>query len=325
MKHEYMQQQEQIRFVKTFFSHQLEQRLGLIEVHAPLLSQVGDGIQDNLSGKETAVSVTIKALPNNTYEIVHSLAKWKRKILGDFGFEVGDGIYTHMKALRPDEETLSATHSVFVDQWDWEQVIGANERHIDYLKEKVTTLYQAIKDTEMAVNKAYQLDAFLPDAIEFIHAEELLRRYPHLTPKARERAITKQFGAVFVMGIGGGLSNGEPHDVRAADYDDWSSLNEAGLSGLNGDILVWNPVIDDVLELSSMGIRVNATSLQHQLTLTKHTERLALDWHQQLIAGVFPQTIGGGIGQSRLVMLLLKKRHIGQVQCSVWSHEIPAI
>ena len=322
MNQEYIKSQKQISFVKSFFSHQLEESLGLIEVQAPILSQIGDGVQDNLSGTEKAVSVTIKALPDRSFEIVHSLAKWKRKILGEFDFQTGEGIYAHMKALRPDEDKLCATHSVFVDQWDWEQIIGNNDRHLSYLKQTVTTLYQAIKKTEAAVSAAYQLAPFLPADIHFIHAEELLALYPKLPPKERERAITEKFGAVFLIGIGGCLSNGTPHDVRAADYDDWSSINDTGLSGLNGDILVWNPVIADAFELSSMGIRVNATTLKHQLELTGHKARLELDWHQKLISGAFPQTIGGGIGQSRLVMLLLKKKHIGQVHCSVWSHDI---
>jgi len=321
MKHEYIKKQEQINFVKSFFSKQLEQRLGLIEVQAPILSKIGDGVQDNLSGTEKAVSVKIKALPDMEFEIVHSLAKWKRKILGEFDFHAGEGIYAHMKALRPDEDRLCATHSVFVDQWDWERVIGTNDRQLNYLKETVTILYKAIKATEAAVNEAYDLAPFLPADIHFIHAEELLALYPDLTAKEREHAITKKFGAVFLIGIGGSLSNGQPHDLRAADYDDWSSINEVGLSGLNGDILVWNPVIGDAFEISSMGIRVNPEILKHQLEITGHKARLELDWHQKLISGALPQTIGGGIGQSRLVMLLLKKKHIGQVQCSVWSHD----
>ncbi|MCX7115029.1 MAG: aspartate--ammonia ligase [Gammaproteobacteria bacterium] len=322
MKHEYIKKQEQIRFVKSFFSQQLEQGLGLIEVQAPLLSQVGDGVQDNLSGTEKAVSVSIKALPDASFEIVHSLAKWKRKILGQFGFQSGEGIYAHMKALRPDEDTLSATHSVFVDQWDWERVIDSEDRQLSCLQETVKILYQALKKTEAAVSERYDLAPCLPAEIHFIHAEELLSLYPDLTPKEREHAITRKFGAVFLMGIGGGLSDGKPHDLRAADYDDWSSINDSGLAGLNGDILVWNPVIEAAFELSSMGIRVNAATLKHQLALTGHEARLELDWHQQLMSGAFPQTIGGGIGQSRLLMLLLKKQHIGEVQCGVWPRAV---
>ena len=318
MKQTYIEKQKQISFVKSFFSRQLEERLGLIEVQAPLLSQVGDGVQDNLSGTEKAVSVAIKALPDRKFEVVHSLAKWKRKILGEFGFETGEGIYAHMKALRPDEEKLCATHSVFVDQWDWEQVIKPQDRQLSYLKKTVNTLYQAIKKTEEAVFERYQLESCLPAEIHFIHAEELLADYPDLSPKERERAITKKFGAVFLIGIGGDLSNNIPHDLRAADYDDWSTISDIGLPGLNGDILVWNSVIDDVFELSSMGIRVDAATLTHQLKLTGHTDRLTQDWHQKLLSGDLPQTIGGGIGQSRLVMFLLKKEHISDVQCSVW-------
>lgn len=322
MKQLYIKKQKQISFVKAFFSHQLEQHMGLIEIQAPILSQAGDGVQDNLSGKEKAVSVNIKALPDQSFEIVHSLAKWKRKILGKFDFNIGEGIYTHMKALRPDEDKLCATHSVFVDQWDWEQVISSEQRNLDYLKETVTKLYMAIKKTEAAVCETYHLASFLPADIRFMHTEELCMLYPAFTPKERERAITRKYGAVFLIGIGGCLSDGKPHDLRAADYDDWSSMNEAGFSGLNGDILVWNPVLDDVLEISSMGIRVDAEQLKHQLQLTGHTARLKLDWHQKLISGEMPQTIGGGIGQSRLVMLLLKKAHIGQVQYGVWPQDI---
>jgi aspartate--ammonia ligase len=319
MKYAFIKKQQQISFVKSFFSRELERNLGLIEVQGPLLTRVIDGIQDNLSGTEKAVPVKIKALPNVDVEIVHSLAKWKRKVLGDFEFHAGEGIYTHMKALRPDEETLSATHSVFVDQWDWERVIENKDRCLSYLKQTVTTLYQAIKKTEEAICAAYNLTPFLPEEIHFIHTEELLTYYPGLTPKEREYAISKKLGAVFLIGIGGLLSDGKPHDLRAPDYDDWSSVNEARLLGLNGDILVWNPVLEDAFEISSMGIRVNQTILKHQLEITGHQNRLELDWHKKLIAGALPQTIGGGIGQSRLVMLLLQKKHIGQVQCSIWQ------
>lgn len=266
--------------------------------------------------------VKIKALPDVEVEIVHSLAKWKRKVLGEFEFQPGEGIYTHMKALRPDEESLSATHSVCVDQWDWERVIERDDRSLSFLKKTVTMLYQSIKKTESAVSDTFHLTPFLPEDIHFIHTEELLTLYPGLSPKERERAITKKLGAVFLIGIGGLLSNGQPHDLRAPDYDDWSSVNDARFSGLNGDILVWNPVLEDVFEISSMGIRVNEEILKHQLELTGHQDRLELAWHKKLISGSLPQTIGGGIGQSRLVMLLLQKKHIGQVQSSIWQHEI---
>ncbi|KTD69235.1 MULTISPECIES: aspartate--ammonia ligase [Legionella] len=318
MKQAFIEKQKQISLVKSFFSRELEQRLGLIEVQAPLLACVGDGVQDNLSGIEQAVSVKVKAIPDRTFEIVHSLAKWKRKLLGEFAFQSGEGIYTHMIALRPDEEVLSATHSVFVDQWDWERVIDNKDRSLSYLKKTVIELFDAIKKTEKMVSELYGLTPFLPPYIHFMYTEELLALYPHLSPKDRERAITKKYGAVFLIGIGGSLSNGKPHDLRAPDYDDWSSVNEVGFTGLNGDILVWNPVLEDVFEISSMGIRVNEVILKYQLALTGYQQRLDFDWHQRLISGALPQTIGGGIGQSRLVMLMLQKKHIGQVQCGVW-------
>lgn len=318
MKTQFIQKQQQISFVKTFFSKQLEKHLRLIEVQAPILSKVGDGIQDNLSGTEKAVKVKVKALPDVQYEIVHSLAKWKRKILGEFDFHIGEGIYTHMKALRPDESSLSQVHSVCVDQWDWEKVIAENERNLNFLKKIVKKIYNAIKTTEYAVSLRFNLDPFLPASIQFIHSEDLLRRYPNLAPKERERAITKELGAVFLIGIGSHLSDGKPHDIRAPDYDDWTTINEEGTLGLNGDILVWNPVLQDAFEISSMGIRVNAETLKQQLVVTNHEARLKFDWHQSLLRGNFPQTIGGGIGQSRLTMLLLQQPHIGLVQCGVW-------
>lgn len=322
MKQDFIQKQHQIRFVKAAFSKHLEEQLELIEVQAPLLSQVGDGVQDNLSGIEKAVQVKVKTLPDTVFEVVHSLAKWKRKMLAHFKFQAGEGLYTHMKALRPDEEKLSAIHSVQVDQWDWEQVITKDQRHLDHLKSVVQKIYYAIKETETDVSEAFKIPPFLPDHIHFIHSEALLQRYPHLSAKERERAITKALGAVFLIGIGGKLSDGKPHDLRAPDYDDWSTQNEEGFYGLNGDILVWNPVLKDAFEISSMGIRVDAEALKRQLAITGDEDRLSFDWHQKLIGGELPQTIGGGIGQSRLVMLLLKQQHIGQVQHSVWPEEM---
>lgn len=320
----FKEQQQQISFVKQFFAEQLAERLSLIEVQAPLLSKVGDGIQDNLSGTEHAVQVKVKAIPNAQYEVVHSLAKWKRKILSDHHFEVGEGIYTNMKALRPDEEQLSPIHSVYVDQWDWEKVIRPEDRNLTYLKQAVENIYAAIKATEKIVSQQYHLSQFLPESITFIDSEQLLKRYPNLSPKERENAITKELGAVFLIGIGGKLSNNEKHDARAPDYDDWSSENDLGSNGLNGDILVWNPILHRALEISSMGIRVNPETLKRQLKLTNDEDRLELAWHKALINGDLLQTIGGGIGQSRLVMLLLQQKHIGQVQSSVWNEDVKA-
>jgi aspartate--ammonia ligase len=322
MKSIFIDRQQKISFTKFYFSKVLESELGLIEVQAPLLSRLGDGVQDNLSGIENAVQVKVKAIPDNQYEVVHSLAKWKRKILGDYQFSVGEGIYANMKALRPDEQALSAIHSVCVDQWDWEQVIRPEDRNLAFLKKTVRSIYSCIKKTEAALKDAYGLTSFLPEQITFIHSETLLQQYPELSSKERERVITQHYGAVFLIGIGQPLSDGQPHDARAPDYDDWLTENEEGLNGLNGDILIWNPVLEDVIEISSMGIRVDADSLKKQLQMKDVLGRLELDWHQMLISGHLPQTIGGGIGQSRLLMLLLQLHHIGQVQCGVWPSEV---
>ncbi|EOV8088358.1 aspartate--ammonia ligase [Providencia huaxiensis] len=322
MDKSFIEHQQQISFVKSYFSRLLEKELGLIEVQGPILSRLGDGTQDNLSGSEKAVQVKVKSIPGATFEVVHSLAKWKRKTLGRFGFSKGQGLYTHMKALRPDEDRLTPIHSVYVDQWDWEKVMADEERTLPYLKQTVGKIYKAIKETEAAVSKEFGLAPFLPDQIHFIHSEELLQRYPDLDAKGRERAIAKELGAVFLIGIGGKLSNGESHDVRAPDYDDWTTKNEDGFCGLNGDIIVWNPILQDAFELSSMGIRVSPECLTRQLSLTGDEKRMELEWHQALVKGEMPQTIGGGIGQSRLVMLLLQRQHIGQVQCGVWGTEM---
>ncbi|MBJ3815744.1 aspartate--ammonia ligase [Shimwellia pseudoproteus] len=322
MKSAYIARQQQISFVKSHFSHQLGQRLGLIEVQAPILSRVGDGTQDNLSGCEKAVQVQVKTLPEARFEVVHSLAKWKRQTLGQHDFSAGEGIYTHMKALRPDEDRLSPIHSVYVDQWDWERVMGDGERTISTLKTTVEAIWAAIKATEAAVSESYGLAPFLPDQIHFVQSETLLTRYPGLDAKGRERAIAKELGAVFLIGIGGKLSDGARHDVRAPDYDDWSTPSEGGFCGLNGDILVWNPVLEDAFEISSMGIRVDSDTLKRQLAITGDEDRLQLGWHQALLQGDMPQTIGGGIGQSRLTMLLLQLGHIGQVQCGVWAQPV---
>ncbi|WP_134876902.1 aspartate--ammonia ligase [Cronobacter dublinensis] len=322
MKTAYITRQRQISFVKAHFSRQLEEKLGLLEVQAPILSRVGDGTQDNLSGCEKAVQVNVKTLPQAQFEVVHSLAKWKRKTLGQHDFSAGEGLYTHMKALRPDEDRLSPVHSVYVDQWDWERVMGDGERHLGTLKQTVENIWSAIKATELAAAERFGLTPFLPQTIHFVHSETLQRRFPALDAKGRERAIAKELGAVFLIGIGGKLGDGKRHDVRAPDYDDWTTPTEDGFAGLNGDILVWNPLLEDAFEISSMGIRVDADALKRQLALTGDRDRLALEWHQALLNGEMPQTIGGGIGQSRLTMLLLQLPHIGQVQCGVWPEQV---
>lgn len=319
MQISFKEQQQRISFVKQFFADKLAENLSLIEVQAPLLSKVGDGVQDNLSGTENAVQVKVKTINNAQFEVVHSLAKWKRKILSEHHFAVGEGLFANMKALRPDEDRLSPIHSVYVDQWDWEKVIRPEDRNLTYLKQTVEKIYSAIKATEKAVSEKYHLSRFLPESITFMDSEQLLKRYPNLSSKERENAITKELGAVFLIGIGGKLANNEKHDVRAPDYDDWSSDNEMGSKGLNGDILVWNPVLNSAFEISSMGIRVDSETLKRQLKITGDEDRLQFSWHQALVNGELLQTIGGGIGQSRLVMLLLQQKHIGQVQASVWD------
>lgn len=322
MKKTFILQQQEISFVKNTFTDKLIEHLGIIEVQGPILSQVGNGMQDNLSGKEKAVQVNVKMIEGTVFEVVHSLAKWKRHTLARFGFNEGEGLFVHMKALRPDEDSLDQTHSVYVDQWDWEKVIPAGKRNLAYLKDTVRAIYTAILETEAAVNAKFGLPRFLPQEITFIHSEDLVQRYPGMTDKQRENAICKEYGAVFLIGIGGNLSDGKPHDMRAPDYDDWTTPSEGEYKGLNGDILVWNPVLERAFELSSMGIRVDETALRKQLALTNDEERIKLDWHQDLINGRLPLSIGGGIGQSRLVMLLLRKRHIGEVQSSVWPKSV---
>lgn len=322
MKKSFILQQQEISFTKNTFTEKLLQHLGIVEVQGPILSQVGNGIQDNLSGIEKAVQVNVKQITDATFEVVHSLAKWKRHTLARFGFAEGEGLFVHMKALRPDEDSLDQTHSVFVDQWDWEKVIPAGRRNLDYLKETVRAIYQAILETEAAVSEKFGLEKFLPQEITFVHSEDLVKRYPDLDAKAREDAICKEYGAVFLIGIGGELSDGKPHDLRAPDYDDWTTVSEGDYKGLNGDILVWNPTLGRAFEVSSMGIRVDEAALRKQLALTGDEDRLQFDWHQDLVNGRLPLSIGGGIGQSRLAMLLLHKKHIGEVQSSVWPQAV---
>lgn len=322
MKREYIDRQRQIRFIKAQFSEHLQQRLGLLEVQAPLLAEVGDGMQDNLSGWEQAVAVKVKAVPDRSFEVVHSLAKWKRHTLARYSFAEGDGIVAQLHALRPDEESLSPIHSVYVDQWDWEKVIAPTQRSAAFLQQTVTDIYAALTQTEQAFCSTFKHAPILPKNLCFIHAESLRARYPEWTAKQREQAITEQYGAVFIMGIGGRLSDGQSHDVRAPDYDDWSSIDEQGQMGLNGDLLVWHPGLARAIELSSMGIRVDAEALRRQLKETQQEQRAQLPWHQSLLAGQLPLTIGGGIGQSRVVMQLLQATHIGQVQCGVWDKAV---
>ncbi|AWX13864.1 aspartate--ammonia ligase [Mergibacter septicus] len=322
MKKSFILQQQEISFVKDTFSHKLAEHLGLVEVQGPILSQVGNGMQDNLSGKEKAVQVKVKQIEDAQFEVVHSLAKWKRHTLARFDFKPGEGLFVHMKALRPDEDSLDCTHSVFVDQWDWEKVIPEGRRDLAFLKETVGSIYAAMRETQQAVEKQFGIKATLPEEITFIHSEDLVQRYPDLTDKERESAICKEYGAVFLIGIGGVLSDGKPHDVRAPDYDDWTTVSEGEYKGLNGDILVWNETLGSAFEISSMGIRVDENALRHQLAITGDEDRLAFEWHQKLLAGELPLTIGGGIGQSRMAMFMLQKKHIGEVQSSVWPTKV---
>ncbi|MDG6319395.1 aspartate--ammonia ligase [Glaesserella parasuis] len=324
MQKSFILQQQEISFVKNTFTQNLIEQLDIIEVQGPILSEVGNGMQDNLSGIEKAVQVNVKCIPGAVYEVVHSLAKWKRHTLARFGFQEGEGLFVHMKALRPDEDSLDPTHSVYVDQWDWEKVIPAGKRNFDYLKQTVRSIYHAIRLTELAVEARFDIPSVLPKEITFVHSEDLVKRYPTLTSKERENAICKEYGAVFLIGIGGKLSDGKAHDGRAPDYDDWTTVSEGEYKGLNGDILVWNEQLGTAFELSSMGIRVDETALRLQVALTGDEDRLEMDWHKDLLAGRLPLSIGGGIGQSRMAMFLLRKKHIGEVQSSVWPKEMLA-
>ena len=314
-----MKQTEQgIKLIKEFFQQNLSTELRLRRVTAPLFVLKGLGINDDLNGVERAVSFPIKDLDDAQAEVVHSLAKWKRLSLAEYKIEPGYGIYTDMNAIRADEE-LDNLHSLYVDQWDWEAVIRREDRTLRFLKDVVERIYAAIRRTEYLVCETYsQIKPFLPEKIHFIHSEELLRMYPNKTPKEREDAICEAYGAVFIIGIGGKLANGEKHDGRAPDYDDWSTVAEDGRRGLNGDILIWYPVLGRSFELSSMGIRVDRESLLRQLKIEGREEREQLYFHQQLLNGKLPLSIGGGIGQSRLCMVLLHKGHIGEIQASIW-------
>jgi aspartate--ammonia ligase len=314
--------EEAICFIKENFSKILAKRLNLINVSAPIAVLDGTGINDDLNGIEKPVSFSVKGMKGRKASVVQSLAKWKRVRLKEFNIEAGKGILTDMRALRPDED-LSPIHSVYVDQWDWEKHILPEQRGLAFLKSTVESIFDAIKATEREVCEVFPgLSPELPDKIYFIHSEELLKQFPGLTVKQRETEVAKIFGAVFIIGIGASLSNGEPHDGRAPDYDDWSSVNEDGYYGLNGDIILWNPVLNSAFEISSMGIRVNRDAMVKQLDIRGCPERKDLLFHRMLLNNQLPLSIGGGIGQSRLCMFFLKKMHIGEVQSSMWPEEI---
>jgi len=311
-----------IKQVKDFFQEGLAAALNLRRVTAPLFVMRGTGLNDDLGGWERPVSFPVKDMGEAVAEVVHSLAKWKRMKLKDLRLEPGFGVYTDMNAIRADE-TLTNIHSLYVDQWDWELVVRDQDRTIAFLKEIVRSIYSVIYRTEKFIEEKYpEIRATLPENIMFIHSEELLKLYPELTPKEREDKITEKYGAVFIMGIGAKLSHGEKHDDRAPDYDDWITSNEEGYQGLNGDIMLWNPVLGRAFEVSSMGIRVNPESLEQQLEICGKEERRQFTFHRMLLNSELPLSIGGGLGQSRLCMFFLKKAHIGEVQASVWPEEM---
>lgn len=318
------QTEQAIKQIKDFFQENLSTELRLSRVTAPLFVLQGLGINDDLNGVERPVTFPIKDLGDAKAEVVHSLAKWKRLTLAEYHIEPGYGIYTDMNAIRADEE-LDNLHSLYVDQWDWEAVITQEERTLSYLKNVVERIYAAILRTEYLTSETYkEIKPFLPRKIHFIHSEELLQMYPNLSPKEREDAICKKYGAVFIIGIGGKLSDGKKHDGRAPDYDDWSTVAEDGRAGLNGDILIWYPVLERSFELSSMGIRVDQEALLRQLKLEGKEDRKQLFFHRQLLDGRLPLSIGGGIGQSRLCMVMLHKAHIGEIQASIWPDDMRA-
>ena len=306
------QTQIAIKQIKDFFQRELATQLNLKRVSAPLFVSPESGLNDNLNGVERPVSFGVLEQNDKEYEIVHSLAKWKRQALKRYGFSVGEGLYTDMNAIRRDEETDNI-HSIFVDQWDWELIIEKADRHEAKLREIVKSVYEALRVTEKYVMNKYDIKCILPEEIKFITSQELLAFYPNKTPKEREFEAAKKYGAVFILQIGDVLTNGEPHDGRAPDYDDWK---------LNGDILVYYPVLDIALELSSMGIRVDEKSLKSQLIKAGCEERAELTFQKALLNGELPYTVGGGIGQSRICMFYLRKCHIGEVQVSVWPEEI---
>ena len=308
--------------IKDFFQANLSAELRLRRVTAPLFVLRGTGLNDDLNGVERAVNFPVKDMDDACAEVVHSLAKWKRVTLADYNIENGCGIYTDMNAIRADEE-LGNIHSLYVDQWDWERVMSEEERNVDFLKSIVRRIYAVLLRTEYLISESFPaLRPCLPPEITFIHSEELCRMYPGRPPKEREFEFTKKHKAVFIIGIGGELSDGEKHDGRAPDYDDWTTSGEKGFPGLNGDILLWNPILGIPFEISSMGIRVDKKALLRQLEITGKQDRLNLYFHKRLAEGSLPFSIGGGIGQSRLCMFFLRKAHIGEIQASIWPEDM---
>ena len=310
---DYMESQRAIKKIKDFFQQELAYGLKLRRVSAPLFVAPETGLNDNLNGVERTVNFTVKDMDEKKVEIVQSLAKWKRMALGRYKFEPGTGLYTDMNAIRRDEE-LDNLHSIYVDQWDWEKVITKEDRTEEYLDEVVVTLYNCIKNLNDYVNRLYtNLKTDLPNEIFMITSQELEDMYPGMTGKEREDAITREHRAVFIKKIGGKLKSGEPHDGRAPDYDDWE---------LNGDILLWNDILDRSFEISSMGIRVDEEAMDRQLNLANANDRREMDFHKKILNKELPYTIGGGIGQSRLCMYFLRKAHIGEVQAAIWPEDM---
>lgn len=313
--------EQAIQLLKRSFQEKLTKGLNLRRVTAPLFVLQGTGINDDLNGTERAVTFPIKCMGDRRAEVVHSLAKWKRMKLGNYRIPPGYGLYTDMNAIRSDED-LDNLHSLYVDQWDWERTISPKERTLDCLKETVCCIYELFREIEQIVYEQYpHITPTLPADITFVHSEELLRMYPDLPSRDREAKAAEKFGAVFIIGIGHKLSDGERHDGRAPDYDDWSTLNSDGFYGLNGDIIFWNDILQCPFELSSMGIRVDKEALLRQLDLSGCPERKELEFHKLLLEDKLPLSIGGGIGQSRLCMYFLKKAHVGEVQASIWPEE----
>ena len=302
-----------IKTVKDFFQKTLAEQLYLLRVSAPLFVTPESGLNDNLNGVERPVTFGIKEQNERPAEIVHSLAKWKRYALKQYGFHIGEGLYTDMSAIRRDEDTDNI-HSIYVDQWDWEKILLKEDRNVEYLKDTVRKVYKALKKTEKYMSIQYDyIEEILPKDIFFITTQELEDRYPDKTAKEREDLIAQEKGAVFLMEIGDKLADGKPHDGRAPDYDDWH---------LNGDIIVWYPVLGHALELSSMGIRVDEEALARQLKLAGCEERASLPFQKAILEKKLPYTVGGGIGQSRICMFYLRKAHIGEVQVSIWPDEV---
>lgn len=317
-----VQTEKAIKLVKDYFQTNLSAELKLRRVTAPLFVLRGTGINDDLNGIERAVNFPIKELNGQIAEVVHSLAKWKRMTLGKLGIPAGFGIYTDMNAIRADEE-LDNIHSLYVDQWDWEVTIDVKDRNVEFLKDIVKRLFLVLKRTEFQVCEEFpEIKPFLPDEITFFHTEELLAMFPDKTPFERETELARKYGAIFVIGIGGKLANGEKHDGRAPDYDDWTTETVNGYHGLNGDIIIWNPVLERAFEISSMGIRVDKVALRKQLKMEGAEGREKLIFHKMLLNDEIPLSIGGGLGQSRICMYFLQKAHIGEVQSSIWPVEM---